>query len=288
MDIRQLSYFVEVAEQQSFTKAAHRLNISQPALSKCISNLEDEFGLKLFVRHAGSISITEEGQLALGIARELLGSFSDAQEQLSDLGGKKRSAVSLGCSPILHTIFGGNLFPDSVGTHSRISCLEATASQLISETANHRLDMALCLLCRSEVHEALGRTSFEPFRTGALVTAISAAAPPFDPNYENMPDDRKIVTSIDFLPFMQENAKYYSTAVYTENLNAIRDYVLNQDYIALIPDIAAPFMGENIRISPLQHPEHYTLAFISPQGAKPGKTTREIRRYLESKLSALL
>ena len=65
MDIRQLSYFVEVAQQQSFTKAAQKLNISQPALSKCISNLEEELNISLFTRSIGHITLTEEGQYVL-------------------------------------------------------------------------------------------------------------------------------------------------------------------------------------------------------------------------------
>ena len=284
MEIRHLSYFVEVAEQQSFTKAARRLNVSQPALSKCISNLEEEFGLKLFVRRAGSIALTEDGQAALEIARELLSHFQDAQEQMNELGSRKKAAVAVGCSPILHALLGGKLFPDAVGERCRVSCLEAPAEALIRETANHRLDLALCFFCRSEPHADLNRVKVEPFRSGALVAAVNAAEQPFVPEYESLPPDRKIVSSIELLPFLQENARYYSAVVYTEDLGAMRDYVLKQGYIAVIPDFAAPFMGEGVRIDPLRHPESYSLAFLTAQGSRLSRDAREIRRYLEAQL----
>ena len=285
MEIRHLSYFVEVAEQRSFTKAARRLNVSQPALSKCISNLEEEFGLKLFVRRTGSIALTEDGQAALEIARELLSHFQEAQAQMNELGSRKKGAVAVGCSPpILHAVLGGRLFPDAVGERCRVSCLEAPAEALIRETANHRLDLALCFFCHSEPHTKLGRVKVEPFRSGALVTAVNAAEQPFVPDHESLPPDRKIVSSIELLPFLQENARYYSAVVYTEDLRAMRDYVLKQGYIAVIPDFAAPLMGEGVRIDPLRHPESYTLAFLTAQGSRLSRDAREIRRYLEAQL----
>ena len=63
MELRVLRYFLMVATEQSFTKAAEQLNITQPMLSRQLAALEDELGAKLFNRGGHSITLTNEGLL---------------------------------------------------------------------------------------------------------------------------------------------------------------------------------------------------------------------------------
>ena len=63
MELRVLRYFLMVAKEQSFTKAAEQLNITQPTLSRQLAGLEDELGAKLFNRGGHSITLTNEGLL---------------------------------------------------------------------------------------------------------------------------------------------------------------------------------------------------------------------------------
>ena len=72
MEIRSLRYFLIAAREESMTKAAELLHISQPTLSKTIKSLEDELGKKLFTRHSFSISLTEEGTLLRDRAEDLV------------------------------------------------------------------------------------------------------------------------------------------------------------------------------------------------------------------------
>ena len=71
MDIRQMKYFIAVADEMSFTKAAEKLFIAQPPLSRAIQNLEEELEVSLLVRNTRSIELTEAGKTSMKIRKKL-------------------------------------------------------------------------------------------------------------------------------------------------------------------------------------------------------------------------
>ena len=72
MEIRVLRYFLTIAREQSFSKAAQILNVTQPTLSKQIRELEDEYDITLFDRTTRSLSLTQEGSLFKEQAKEII------------------------------------------------------------------------------------------------------------------------------------------------------------------------------------------------------------------------
>ncbi len=83
MDIRVLKYFVTVAKEENITRAAESLHIAQPSLSKQLIELENELGRQLLIRGKRKISLTDDGNLLLKRAEEIITLFDKTRQELS-------------------------------------------------------------------------------------------------------------------------------------------------------------------------------------------------------------
>lgn len=101
MELRQLRYFAATAELLNFTRAAERLRVAQPALSRQIRNLEHELGVTLLERDSRRVALTAAGHLFLQDIRDILEQIEGAEARIKRFKREPRQTVQLGFAPSL-------------------------------------------------------------------------------------------------------------------------------------------------------------------------------------------
>ncbi|GAB3798058.1 LysR substrate-binding domain-containing protein [Virgibacillus kimchii] len=145
MDIRQVTYFAEVAKQKSFTKAAATLHVSQPSLSKTIKNLEEKLGTPLFYRAAKGLELTDTGQVFLANAKNVLDAFDNLTAELDDVGELKKGEIKIGIPPIIGAAFFSTLISKYIELYPSIqmSLNEVGSNKIKQEVSEGELDVGL-------------------------------------------------------------------------------------------------------------------------------------------------
>lgn len=100
MEIRVLRYFLAVAREQSITRAADVLHVTQPTLSRQLAQLEEEMGVRLLERGTRGISLTAEGALLRRRAEEILELVDKAEREVAQRDGDVEGVVSVGCGDL--------------------------------------------------------------------------------------------------------------------------------------------------------------------------------------------
>ena len=177
MQIQQLRYFLAVAEVRHFTRAASRLRVAQPSLSKQIAALEADLGTSLFSRARGNVTLTPAGEALLPLARRILADVDTARREVQDLTGLRRGRIRIGATPSLL----GSLLADALARfHAGFGGIEMFVAQggsrdLVRDLASGELDLAVIVLPLQT-----GDPSLEtlPILREELVIAAPPSAPP--------------------------------------------------------------------------------------------------------------
>jgi DNA-binding transcriptional LysR family regulator len=129
MELYQLGYFIEIARQRSFTRAAERLHMAQPALSQQMKNLESELGTALFIRGRKEIQLTAAGKAFLPRAEALLTQAEAAKAIVSDVAQLRGGKLIIAAIPSVSAC----LLPEVIRSFSRLH--DKVELQLIEDSS---------------------------------------------------------------------------------------------------------------------------------------------------------
>jgi DNA-binding transcriptional LysR family regulator len=150
MQLHQLAYALAVADEESFTRAADRLHLAQPSLSRQIRLLENELGVLLFNRGPGQgrVTLTADGAALLPFMQRVMADVAATGAEARALSGMARGRLAVGATPSLITSV---LAPSLVEFHAShpgidLSVVEGGSHQLVPQVAAGEVDLALVVL----------------------------------------------------------------------------------------------------------------------------------------------
>ncbi|MCX4745698.1 LysR family transcriptional regulator [Kitasatospora sp. NBC_01287] len=157
MELRTLEYFVAVAEEASFTRAAARFHLAQPAISQQIRSLERELGEPLFERSSRRVRLNPAGEALLPYARRMLADASAVRAEFAARSGLLTGTLALGAvDGVEHTEL-----PSVLGAFHRhhpgvgVRLIGGTSAELIGRVRQGTLDAAVVALPREPLEPAL-------------------------------------------------------------------------------------------------------------------------------------
>jgi DNA-binding transcriptional LysR family regulator len=176
MELRHLRYFVAVAETQNISRAAAKLNVSQPPLSRQIRDLEEELGVPLLERGAKSVRLTEAGRVFLTEAQAVLQRAAEAMMAVK--------AAAAGCTGEIHVGFAPSLTVEILPLVLRqfqiahpgvkVALHDLSSEELLHGLRERKLSIALTV---SDPQQRLRGLQFIPLRKYAVCVALSPAHP---------------------------------------------------------------------------------------------------------------
>jgi DNA-binding transcriptional LysR family regulator len=192
INLHHLRLFAAVAEHGSFTKAAGSLNLSQPAISKSLNELERQLNIGLIDRTGKSVKLTDAGRTLYARARELFGVERAAEQELRELRGLKRGLLRIAASTTIATY----MLPAVLGRFHlrhpkvRIQTTSANTRSVLRMLLEFRVDVALV-----EGPVSHPRVNVRPWREDELVVI----APPDHELLGRRPVDVHTVAAYSFL-----------------------------------------------------------------------------------------
>jgi Transcriptional regulator len=176
LDIRLLRYFAVVAEENNMSRAAQRLYMSQPPLSRHIRQLEERLGVTLFVRHTRGLTLTEEGQRVLDLIRPLLAQQDKTYAELSQLVKTREASLHLGLTTAFEQGSFASLEAQLAAHGGTLNVVRHSSPELLRQVRRGKLDAALVALPL----ETGGLTVTPLAKSEPLIAAIPASWPEAD------------------------------------------------------------------------------------------------------------
>ena len=174
MDIRVLQYCEAVGRLSSFTKAAQEMHVAQPALSMAVAKLEEELGVKLFVRYPRGATPTPEGEVLISRAVRIFDEIRSARREIQEASGLTTGSIKVGFPPM----YGLHYFPRlMMAFHSKYPGIEIEANQGSATVVREELEAGLLDIAMLESRRVDRRWESVLVGSDEIVLAVSEHHP---------------------------------------------------------------------------------------------------------------
>lgn len=148
MELRQLQYTLQIAEERNFSRAADKLHIAQPSLSQQLSKLEQELGVKLFQRNTSTVELTYAGESFIEHAQKIMDAVKELRQEMDDISQLRAGRVVIGSMPITGSHLLPYVLPAFKAAYPEIEIIlrEDTSLNLEKLTAGGGTDLSLLSL----------------------------------------------------------------------------------------------------------------------------------------------
>lgn len=171
MDIRQLQYFVGIAETGRFSEASRLLFVTQSAVSQQIKLLEEELGTQLFVRQAHSVALTESGQELLPLAKKVLQGVTECYDRMNDLKGLLCGTLNIGLTYSLEPYIRETMLAFmSRFPRVKVNAYYKSLTDLLRMLKEHEIDIMFSMMPTSP-HEYATSIPLTEYRLAAIMRA---------------------------------------------------------------------------------------------------------------------
>lgn len=270
MEFHQLRYFVAAAEELSITRAAERVHVSQPALSRQIASLEEELGVPLFDRIKKRIHLTEAGKFYLQRVRQILCDVETSAQQVQERFGTAKRTLRLGfMTPFLDDVVTPAVIElKKSAPQVQVSLQELSARAQLDRVRDGELDVALLGNVPDEERELLGwRTVFRS-RMAILLPTSDPRASRKRLSLKELRDEPMVSLSDDNFPgrraFLQSMGRSQGfepkIEKECETIPLMIGCVAAGDGVGVLPEHAAKLPHHGAAFIPMQTPTVYAEA----------------------------
>lgn len=150
MNLQQLQYFKVISQTKNFTTASNILSITQPALSKAISKLEEELDVQLFEREGRNIKITKYGEVFLKYAESALDYIEKGIEKIHDMKTNNDNIISIASTYCIGATFIPFLISNFINSHiqTRFNFNNQSTEEIFKDLKYERVDLGFLIVLK--------------------------------------------------------------------------------------------------------------------------------------------
>ncbi|MEL7013409.1 MAG: LysR family transcriptional regulator [Pseudomonadota bacterium] len=294
--LRQLEYLVTVGETGSIARAAERLNVSSPSISSAITQLEEVFGISLFVRqHAQGLSLTQGGRRIRDQAKRVLEQAAALSDIASDIAGTAQGPLALGCLVTFAQLVVPKLRCAFEASYPSIRIRQSELNQAELFSAIRRSDIDIALTYDLDVPADLHFTGLVRLRPFAVVQAGNELARRPEIALDELAERAMVLLDLPistdyFLSLFAACGKSPLIAERTRDMAVMRSLVGNGFGYSIVnvrpqSDIAPD--GGQLACVPIAEPvRSLRMGFLTARGAEKSRTVRAFMEFARQEVNA--